>query len=233
MREIVIKGLSVLLIFFAMRQADAANTIVVAVIDTGFTKTQDNVKLCSIGRMDFTKSGTLTDSHPQRHGSNVIGLITQNAGDSGYCIVSIKVFNYVDGKLTFNYLEYLEALRFIVKLKPAILNLSMAGEVLFTGEAALIKTILDQGTQIVAAAGNDGVNLDYTGCNVYPACIDPRIYMIGNSTSNTSNTGHYIDTTEDGSNKKAAGTVLTGTSQATAIFTGKVVKQALNLRAKK
>ena len=231
MRTLLVKAISILAIFAAMRHANAG-PLVVAVLDSGFTKTSDKVPLCKYGLLDFTKSGSTDDSNPRLHGSNVIGLISQNAGSTGYCIQSLKIFKLVDAQVRIDVEAYYAALQYVIKSKPALINLSMAGNSPLVLEESLLKTILNNGTTVVAAAGNSGFNLNLTGCIVYPACADPRIYVIGNLGSKSSNLGGPVDTLIDGNNKKAAGVIMSGTSQAAAIFSGQVIKNTLRLQRK-
>jgi hypothetical protein len=219
--------ISLLLTVFSF---SAKATIEVAVIDTGLNQAKVNAPLCKFGLLDFTKSGSTSDIAPLLHGSNVVSLIMQNAGSGDYCIKVLKVFSSKNGKPEFDYEAYLGALSYLEKNRPALINISSAG--IDTGtseERRLIKAILDKKIVIVAAAGNKSLDLNKEGCIIYPACADPRIYMIGNLKSSKSNYGRFVDIVIDGTDKDGGGVTLTGSSQSAAIFSGLVIRQALKL----
>ena len=204
-----------------MHKAQASN-IVVAVIDTGASTEGENIPYCKVGHMDFTKSGITGDESPSRHGSNVTSVIARNAGSKGYCIVHLKVYRKDRIDLT----AYFAALKYVTDLRPNILNLSLSGGFPIEEETKLIKLALDQGTVVVAAAGNKGLILTPENCNTYPACIDRRIFVIGAKDQAYSNKGSIVDTYENAVHY-GGGVTLSGTSQAAAQFTGKAIKLAV------
>ncbi len=199
----------------------------VAIIDTGFSGPLP-VPLCPSGHRDFSDEGTLKDNYMPRHGSNIAQLIAEEAGSTGYCLIILKIFS----QMGLDEQGYYKALEYAATLNVQIVNLSLAGTRLMAPESAALLKLLDKGVTIVAAAGNNSVDFDKYGCHTYPACLDPRIIVVGNSGSDHSNHGHAVDLYVDGANKLAGGTTLTGTSQSTAIVTGRIIKQALQLREK-
>jgi Subtilase family len=202
-----------------------AKTIKVAVLDTGYNKGPEQVKFCEHGLRDYTGTG-IYDGNKSKHGSNVTGIISNLAQNADHCLIMFKVFN----DSTLNVDGYLNALREILN-DPSIslLNISMAGPARLQQEEVLLKKLLDSGRQIVVAAGNEGRDLN-KNCNVYPACANDRLIVVGNSGSSTTNLGRIIDVFEDGFRIYGGGVRLTGTSQAAAIFTGKILKRVGELQ---
>lgn len=203
-----------------------ARTIRVAVLDTGFIDTPE-IRECPTGSHDFTGVGPRDDS-PIFHGSNVAAIITRFAGSSNVCVMNLKVL-YKD---KFVPRGYLAALKHLTTVPVDIINLSLSGKVMIPEERALLKTLLDQGKVIVVAAGNDGINMDYTGCIIFPACSDPRLIVVGNM-SKLSNRGKVVDAVLPGVKVYGAGVLLTGTSQAAAIMSGQIAREAARLENKR
>lgn len=207
----------------AAHSARAASLqIKVAVIDTGFTATVQQVPIC--GMIDFTNSGTIKDTDSNRHGSNVAGLIAANAEPASFCLIILKVFN--GNRISQR--AYTAALNYVLHTKIDFLNLSLQGRGRMAAEITLIKQIINKGTVVVAAAGNEGAVM-HKGCDYYPACTDDRIVVVGN-VSPRSNTGTIVDVIVDGQKKTAGGTTLSGTSQSAAIHTGRLVKESYNAK---
>lgn len=222
------KNFILLLILAVASQASAKAPLTVAIIDTGYTRMDGTVHLCKDGLYDLTRSGSTEDISKNKHGSNVAGIITRYAGQEGYCIMMFKVFRYktIGKGTTFDVPAYIAALQLIEKLRPTIVNISLTGDLVMPSEEIFLKRILDNGTAVAAAAGNEGMDLNLIGCVAFPACVDPRIYVVGNS-NGSSNIGRAVDVFEDGSNQRGGGVTLTGTSQATAVFTGKYIRKML------
>lgn len=204
-------------------------TVKIAVIDTGFGPINGPTKLCSSGHRDFTTSNSILDEVPSKHGTNIASLIEREAGSGDYCLVILKVYNKgIKGIAKFNLDAYYEALKYAINtLKPNVINLSISGKGRLEFETQLITKLLNMGTVIVVAAGNEKIDFDKEGCIVYPACIDPRIYVVANLKGTGTNYGAQVDSYENGIEQTAGGTTLTGSSQAAAVFTGKAVKKGL------
>ena len=223
-----------------------AKTLVVAVIDTGVDKSVSH--LCKMGHRDFVKTvvpfasgDPLVDVHG--HGTHIAGLIAQNAGSGDYCIVSLR---YYRAQANDNLLSMKEALKYAIAIKADVINISAGGNDPDLEEKALIKRALDQHITVVTAAGNDHNNLDVS-CRYYPACYDKREVVVGNleitydsgkyraRIADTSNYGSPINRWEVGtnclSNLPGGGKGrMSGTSQAAAVATGKIVKSKLSSR---
>jgi hypothetical protein len=214
----------------------SAKPIKVAVIDTGysnFIKTED-VSLCEGLHADLTKNKTYMqnpplDSHEVRHGSNVSWLIQDQVSKENlqhYCIVVIK---YFDKKTTNTQLSS-RAIEYAIEIGVDIINYSGGGIQEDSQETELVKKALNSGIIFVAAAGNEGKDLSEQP--YYPALSDPRVIVVGNKDSDgkivkSSNFGAVVDVWEIGKDRKAGGVTLTGTSQATAVVTGKIINQII------
>lgn len=223
--------------YFFYNAAQAA-PIKIAVIDTGFdfkaewaqydlrAKKLKRPKLCASGHKDFTGS-SLQDNHG--HGTHIAGLIAKYAkGD--YCLIILKVFEPADeyNTATFNTVQ---AINYALSQKVDIINYSGGGGSGNTREKLAVLRALNQGIIFVAAAGNKGENLDTN--TYYPAMHDPRIIVVGNGKSRnirhiSSNYNGPIDIYAEGLNSysilpKGKYGYMTGTSQSTAVVTGKIV----------
>jgi hypothetical protein len=222
--------------------------IVVGVIDSGFGFQDKGFvnHLCDKGHRDFTgveeystkfqlKDKVPLDNHG--HGTNVVGLIEKYAKGADYCIIVVKFY---DEKSSFYQDSELKALEYLTSLKPDIINLSLGGMGENKKETKIIRQYLDNGGIVIAAAGN-GKKVELSNKkevfigyqlskkeNYYPAMSDDRIIVVGNRNYSgdinlTSNYGDRVNTWEIGEDAESYGLVLTGTSQATAIHTGKLI----------
>jgi subtilisin family serine protease len=198
-------------LFFANYQAAAKELIRVAVIDTGVALNR-NLPFCKDGHLDFTGEGD-GDSHDLLHGTNVAGLISKSYNGT-FCIVILKAFGSNDK-------GYIKALKEAYQKNYDIVNLSLSGYSYLKEEDVLIRAMLNQGQIIVAAAGNKAKNLDL-GCVVFPACLDKRILVVSGKNKLRFNYGKIVDIYAPAENQEAEGIILSGTSQATAIVTGKL-----------
>lgn len=223
------KKLVILLIFLFNFNALASNLIKVAVIDTGLKPEYNQfAHLCPFGHKDFTGEG-LEDING--HGTNVTGLITNNAQSNGYCIVIIKAYAYKFNVLSLKYeiTPYVtEALEYAHQINAQIINLSGGGSFPIYKEEQIVRKILNANRILIVAAGNGNNDLDKK-CVYYPACYDSRIYVIGNS-GELSNYGKVVDLFYYADNQMAFGQKMSGSSQATALFTGKLLKNIDSLR---
>lgn len=194
----------------------AKDVIKVAVIDTGLKMMyRPSAHLCKTGHKDFTGEG-LEDY--KEHGTNIIGLIVNNADADNYCIVIIKAYSKSGN------FQITKALEYAYNIDVDIINLSGGGPGQYEDEKAIVHKLLEKGTTLIFAAGNDGRNLDRI-CYYYPACYDPRIYVIGNNARSSNFGKSTVDAVEDGEHQQAFGFMFSGTSQSTALFTGKLLNE--------
>jgi hypothetical protein len=201
----------------------AKGQLTVAILDTGLNLNwHQATHLCKTGHRNFTNEGSPldpTDKNEYRHGSNITALIEREAKDAKYCIVIVKVISS-----TSTVIDYLQGLLYTLKMNPDFINISLNGEYPNQVEKLLIKMLLNNGVKIIVAAGNDSRDLTKK-CKAFPACLDSRLVVVGNRDNLDSNLGGPIDVLENGVNQLGAGVSLSGTSQATAIHTGKLILQ--------
>lgn len=227
-----------------------AKPIVIAVIDTGIdSKMINHNSLCKSGHKDFTGTG-LRDSHG--HGTHISGIIDQYAKNyifsfkespskidsirANYCQIIIKFYDPQDHSLD-HISNITKSFKWAIKQKVDIINISGGGIGYSSEERAVVLEALNKGIKIVAAAGNEGANIDKN--KYYPAMYDKRIFVVGNlvnshsrNIAETSNYGKSVNTWEVGTRvfsrmpNKTFG-FMTGTSQATAVKSGKLIREML------
>lgn len=208
--------ITILFIFLCSFAALGEDLIRVAIIDTGINPAYvKNVPLCATGSKDFSGQG-FEDTHG--HGTNVTGLIVTYANTSGYCIVLIKAYNFQTHKV-----YETEALEYARKINVDIVNYSGGGHGQITRERNAVMALLKDHTILMFAAGNEEQDLD-EDCNFYPACYDSRIIVVGANLP-YSNHGKRVHIIEEGNEVHAFGVSMRGTSQATAIATGKLINK--------
>lgn len=222
--------------------------IVIAVIDTGFgfANFGHQAKLCKYGHKDFTDGSELTRDYGtvaplardvHGHGTNVVGLIERSLTDEdNYCIVVIKFWTQEQSTAR-NVGNTIKAFRYATNIKATIVNYSAGGPNETQAEKDAVIDYLNKGGKIVAAAGNEKENLDNKKNKYFPAQYDDRIIVVGNVDANgvrdpSSNWGTRVSRTEVGVDQDGYGIIMTGTSQATAVATGKIVKGMLDARHK-
>lgn len=222
---------------------ECKKTTVIAVVDTGFGGDeswigQEQAHLCKFGHKDFTEGkvaveqfGTI-DSVPvddHGHGTHIAGLVdfyARQTNDS-YCLVILKYYDpKADDKE--NLVRTVEAIEYARRIKADFINYSGGGIQRSAAEEEAIKAYIDSGGTFVAAAGNESSNIDIF--HYYPAQEDDRIIVVGNGKDEKhkgykSNYGTRVNRWEVGSNVKMYNHYMTGTSQSTAIATGKIVAE--------
>lgn len=231
------------------REAEAKHCgkypVKIAVIDTGFgfEDRGHTANLCKYGHKDFsldrqfsgaydTKVPVPLDTHS--HGTNIVGIIDEYAKKShlNYCIVVIKYYSTQQtGYL--NMMAMVQSIKYAANIKVDYVNISGGGDTFSPEEFVQVKRYLNQGGHLVTAAMNDNVDLDLPENQVYPAMYDKRIVVVGNSSptgekSKSSNYGSVVKRWEIGENVTAYGITMTGTSQATAVATGKIASENEN-----
>lgn len=207
----------------------------IAVIDTGFdfhSKWSVQPKLCKFGHRDFTKTG-IQDNHG--HGTHVSGLIAKYAKNADYCLIILKFYDLRSTPETVK--NGIKAINYAIKLKVDIINFSAGGEEFNDQEQSAVLNALENSIMFVAAAGNESSNL--TKKTFYPALYDSRIVVVGalnehGKNLRSSNYGPQVDFREVGKQMsilpKGKYGLMEGTSQATAIITGKIVKEISKLK---
>jgi subtilisin family serine protease len=239
------------LLFINENSFSKEKLIRIAVIDTGFDFSNPrNVKICKTGHKDFSSFSKLSkysnaDFDYQNnlpydtngHGTHVAGLIAKYAKNANYCLIFLKYFKDENtGKE--NLINSTRALKEAKKLKVDIINYSGGGPEPDEDEKKIVLSLLESNVKLVMAAGNEAENIDIPRYRYYPAAYDPRIIVVGALGKNgkrlkSSNYGETVDVYELGeeveslylNNRKIR---LSGTSQATAIHTGKLIRYFYN-----
>lgn len=228
-------------------EADATEKpITIVVLDTGFgfNNQGHDAKLCKYGHKDFsadrqfTKDYGTVDPVPldvHGHGTNVVGLIERSLKKTdNYCLVIVKY--YAEGQTgSQNLGGTIRAFRYAANIKAKVLNYSGGGPEYDYYEDLAVKAFLNQGGTVIAAAGNEHSDIDKQENKFFPAEYDTRIVVVGNVDEKgvrvpSSNFGKVVTRTENGLNQEVYGIKMTGTSQATAIATGKIVSEMKNVR---
>ncbi len=222
----------------------ATKPIIVAVIDTGFgyKGLGTKAKLCKQGHKNFTSdldmAPNLNTEDPvpmdyHGHGTNIVGIIDRYANWSTYeyCIVIVKY--YSPGFGDDNLKNTVKAIKYATAIGADFINYSGGGKDRSQDEVDAIQSFLNNGGTVVAAAGNEGADLKLTP--FYPALADDRIIVVGNlgfdgNKAPSSNYGEKVDIWERGTSIEGFGLIMTGTSQAAAVVTGKMIKQKIENR---
>lgn len=214
-------------------------TTVVAIIDTGFNypTVSEGVKLCKYGHRNFTelpdsrkieglKAEVPVDNHG--HGTNIAGLIQKYAGNANFCMVILK---YYDPKVidSNNMKNTIKAIQYATAIGANYINYSGGGTDFSPEERNAVKKFLDKGGKFVAAAGNERSDLKKRG--YYPAMDDTRVIRVGSrkpsgEIESYSNYGEPITRWEYGTDAVGFGVTMSGTSQAAAIATGKIINES-------
>lgn len=214
----------------------------IAVIDTGFgysTASKNSKHLCKFGHKDFTRDQKFDTSQStlvpvpmdfNGHGTNIAGVIVNNAPkDAKFCIVILKYFS--TSKFHNNLAASIEAIKYATHIKADYINYSGGGEEESAEESKAVKAYLDKGGKFVSAAGNE--NKDLSKTPYYPAMSDKRVIVVANWSklqikSSFSNYGTPVTRWEYGEFAEGYGIFLTGTSQACAVATGKLLGEKQN-----
>lgn len=192
--------------------------IKVAVIDTGLDyKLARDIPICKSGHI-----GNFRDDWNPKHGTNVSGLINNHAKKTHYCQVILQVF---DKKRKNNISHVVNAIKQSIKLKVDVINMSFGSIGFDQDEQKAVISALNNGITVVAASGNESMKLTNTNCFYFPACYDKRIIVVGGNSSKANYGEEIIDYTENSLDQEAYGISLSGTSQAAAIRTGKIIKE--------
>lgn len=225
-----------LYIFLASQtMAATCEPIRIAVVDTGLDITDLRFKdhLCATGHKNFVLKETLDDVNG--HGTFVTSLIEQNAGEGNYCILIYKYYSESDTGAV-NLKRELLAFKEAIDNKADIINFSSSGDGFDEKESLAIKDHPD--VTFVIAAGNDSRDLDIPGNETYPASFFYKnMEVVGGIDKDgnrvpTSNYSKKIVDKELGVEVKSdlpnnTTGQQTGTSFATAIFSGKLVAKSL------
>ena len=227
-----------------------ADPIRIAVLDTGFGPSNFEPNLCNFGHKDFTGVNLMTSIYNTKafvpldqhgHGTDMAELIQKQLvgfTKDDYCLVIIKYYSTDEVHSNINFYNGLKSLHYINNITPDVVNISGGGPIPDLHESILIKNLLDNGTKIVASAGNENKLLSHLfiphipTTMYYPAMYDPRIYVVGSLNRNGflshfTNYGNIVNHYEIGEVTTGRMGNSGGTSQAAAVFTGKLVKELI------
>lgn len=180
------------------QQRPDADTVTVAVLDTGVDATHPDLKDV-VAEYDHGSYGA---EDVLGHGTHVCGIVAatvnNNVGISGIANTRLKVWKifpdrpteddfYVDGE------RYLRALRAVEDSGARVLNLSIGGAASSQTETILFRRLLERDVSVVAAMGNefeDGNPVEYPAAYegvIAVGAVDPRL-----NRAVFSNTGRHL-----------------------------------------
>lgn len=209
----------------------------IAIIDTGLDINDPRFKdhLCPTGHKNFVKGVDLYDTND--HGTHIAGLIKEYAGKARYCMLIYKYYERSSEDLNAN--REILALQEAVKNGANVVNISGGGSEFSEDEYIIMRDHPE--ITFVVAAGNDHRNIDIPGNEYFPASYFlPNIVVVENisDNGNLSKSSNWSSRAvkEHGENvlstipcrqeidgKLHCTSYMTGTSQATAIASGKLL----------
>lgn len=201
----------------------------IAVVDTGIDF--HNPKLapfkCQGGHADY-RQNVIHDS--MGHGSNVAWRIVKNLDPKKFCLMSLGYHSYEE--ITKQLERSNRAWAWAIKQKAHLINYSSGGTEPSASETKIINIALKRGIVVSVCAGNEGA--DTAKAPYYPACAikHPNFHVVGSlrkkgGKSPSSNYGKCVTDWAVGENQEGPdGTTMSGTSQATANFSGKLLGEA-------
>lgn len=213
-----------LLLFLSLTSLAYSNEtrVKIAVLDTGVDlETSKQSYMCEDGNIILDPQSTGFDVHG--HGSNIASAIGENIDPTKFCIVSYQIMS---GEIPVSIFQnrLVRVKNDIIQRHIKFVNMSVQGDGRSLEEYYTLKAIVKSGAIISIAAGNHARNLDEK-CDEYPACYNTslqskNIHIVGANNTKWSNFGKFVKYSESGRWKR-----LSGTSQACALHTAKVVME--------
>lgn len=222
--------ISIILSLFSLNLSAKETRDKVAVIDSGLLLGHDiKPYLCERWGYDETGRGVQDELG---HGTNIANIIKQGMNKDKQCLVIIRYYhNEFSGKE--NLTRFIRALALAQILNVKYVNLSSYGDSPNKIEQQVIEELLKT-TKVIVAAGNDNKNLS-KDCSSYPSCYDfksTNFYVVSNCVDKknkvlhtTSNYGGPVTDCEEGVNVSAGNMTMTGTSQAAALRTKRLLDE--------
>lgn len=201
-----------------------AKTVKVAVLDTGIDSSHEIFNKVQIGAGWNVIDDTKDVDDDVGHGTHVSGIIASNSAN--ITIVPYKVASLTDGRLS----HVLKALNKAMGEDVDIINLSFGFESDSKALRKVLSAIEQRGIIVVAASGNKGSSAQY-----YPASYSDVISVASvdglNHKLSKSDYGDWVDVAAYGYRVRSAipnnlYARMSGTSQATAFVTAKLVEYA-------
>jgi thermitase len=194
---------------------DSSN-ILVAVLDSGITMGNTDMKNKVVGGYNFIANNTVTDDD-YGHGtqvSSVIGAImNNNYGIAGIAPMSdLLAVKVVDSTGSGSYSNMIKGIDYAIQQGAKVINMSMGGRASSVALQDAVNRAISKGVVIVAAAGNEG-----STALSYPAAFDNVIGVGAVDASlnkmSYSNTGKGLTIMASGTAQVATkGTLITGAS---------------------
>ena len=192
----------------------------IAIVDTGIIITPEIKPYLCNEIKDATGTGIVDRNG---HGTNIANIIKTGMDPKKQCLFIVKYYDKGSGPD-----DYFEALSLVLKEKGVkYLNLSLNGSFPDSLEREALQVLLNRGVKISVAAGNSKEYLSY-GCHSYPSCYDfnhKNFHVVGGTGVSASNFGPVVNYWEDGYRISAGGITMSGTSQACAVHTSKLIRK--------
>lgn len=224
MRNIIALLLTV--IFYACTSSAKETRFKVLIADTGIDLNDPFFSdyYCDSGHVDLTSKGIQDKSG---HGTNVAGLILKDIDPNKVCIIIAKWFHKDDNLIQINKQVYNLLMRWS-EYDYDMLNFSANGPSYMRQEVRVLNKALEKGIYVVVAAGNDKKNLS-EDCTSFPACYATlwhfnRFRVVTDNRLNLANKGGPAKNIENGMNQCYKLNCLSGSSQATAKHTNRLLK---------
>jgi len=180
------------------------NGVIVAVIDTGVTKTSDFNQTNFLQGYDFVNND-LFPLDDNGHGTHCAGTIAQST-DNGYGVVGVASgctlmpVKVLDANGQGTYSGVAQGIYYAVDNGAKVISMSLGGTSASQTLEDAIKYAYARNVVVVCAGGNDG---DGANSPVYPAAYSQYVIGVGavrydNQRAYYSNTGGYIDVVAPG-----------------------------------
>lgn len=220
----------VLALLLLLSTTSFANQIRVLEIDTGVDlsslEIRNHVNMANWEKEDYI------DIHG--HGTHIAGIILKDTCKEVE-LISCKYYSPYN-RPDQNFKKNLECFNKALDLKPDLINYSSGGQTFIQQEHDIIAKFRDLFITLITAAGNDGLDLSKSTNNYYPAKYGLKnVIIVGNlendkTKNKSSNYGLPGMVWEIGTNVQSNWphnmfTRMTGTSQATASYTNKILKE--------
>lgn len=228
-------------------RAEAAEPIRVAILDTGLDVADKRFNVCSGGFRSFVGGASTMDEHG--HGTHIAGIITALT-ERRACLLICKYYSDANPGAV-NLRNTVQCLRWAKEQRADYVNYSGGGPEAAPDELAALEALRDPdagvsigphrpGAQIIVAAGNEHADLSIKENAYYPGSYHlPGVHVVASTEvygrlAPTSNYGPGVTDFALGDNvfsslpNERSG-YMGGTSQATAVVTGSLVRARLGL----